>query len=299
LELTVSILRLVPAIAAAALGLVFVIASAAKGADPALFAEQVGSYGIVGGAAAKTVALVLVPLEMALGAALLVCWRRRLSAAVAGSLLVLFIGVTAFGMATGKTEGCGCFGALSSRGPADVIKEDVLMLLLAGAAALPGAGLGLGGLWRGAAVVAAGLAGAGYQAAAPSLPLDDWATALRPGVAVASLDLGDAVADPAPTLVVLLDLAGPDIGDTTASLNGLLARPGAPRIVALAAADETHRGEYFWAHGPQFDVREIDHATLRRLSRRQPRAFLARGGSVVRTWNDRLPSPDELTQAVS
>src|SRR5262245_13931176 len=101
-------------LAAMGLGVVFLVAAATKGADPKAFVEQVASYGIVQGTAAAAVAYALVPLEALLGASLLLGFKRRIAAVAAGLLLLFFIGVTAWGWSHGKTEGCGCFGSLSS-----------------------------------------------------------------------------------------------------------------------------------------------------------------------------------------
>jgi hypothetical protein len=293
-------LALVGALAGIVLGALFLLAAATKGADLALFTEQVEGYGIVGGPLARAVALALVPLEAILGMALIVGWRRRAAALATAGLLVLFIGVSAWALYTGKTGSCGCFGALSARGPADVIKEDLLMLVLAALAWLP-AGAAAGGRargWRTGLVALTGVAAAGFMFAAPRLPIDDWVTAVRPGVDVASLELGDAVPPAGPVLVALIDLGDAGLAATTASLNALADAPGAPKTVAFTEGDEARRGEYFWSQGPRFEVRELSRDTIHRMARTLPRVFLARDGKVVRTWNDAPPTPDELATAL-
>jgi len=129
--------RWFPPLAGAALGAVFLLAAAAKGADPHAFVEQVESYRIVTGVGARAFAYALVPIEAALGTSLLLGLFRRTGMLASALLLLFFIGVTAYGWSQGRIEGCGCFGVLATRGPGEVIVEDVLLLALAGLALLP------------------------------------------------------------------------------------------------------------------------------------------------------------------
>ena len=129
--------RWIPPLAGIVLGGVFLVAAFLKGADPKAFVEQIASFKIITGSLATLAAYTLVPVEFILAAALIVGYRRRLAAVATGLLLLFFIGVTAYGWAIGKTEGCGCFGSLAPRGPGEVIVEDLLFLGLAALAALP------------------------------------------------------------------------------------------------------------------------------------------------------------------
>ncbi len=104
--------RWFPPLAGAALGAVFLLAAAAKGADPHAFVEQVESYRIVTGAGARAFAYALVPVEAALGTSLLLGLFRRAGMLASALLLLFFIGVTAYGWSQGRIEGCGCFGVL-------------------------------------------------------------------------------------------------------------------------------------------------------------------------------------------
>ena len=99
------------------LGLVFLVAGLLKGVDPDEFVRQVGTYGIVSGKAALILAYLLIPLELALGAALVTSFRVRQAAAATALLLMVFMGATAYGWSRGRTEDCGCFGSFSPRTP--------------------------------------------------------------------------------------------------------------------------------------------------------------------------------------
>jgi uncharacterized membrane protein YphA (DoxX/SURF4 family) len=302
-------LNFLPPLAGVALGLVFLAAAAAKGADLAAFEEQVVSYGIVGGILAKAVAWSLVPLEALLGAALLVGYRRRLAAAAIGLLLVFFIGVSAWAWATGKTGGCGCFGSLESRTPQQVIEEDLGLLALAvvalfplfPAASRPAGSPGTTGalnLARKLVVVSFCLGAVAYQFAAPGLPIDNYVTALRPGREVADLGLILGPEHPegwnGSKLVALIDMKSDSAGATVAALNDLGGKPGVPPIVAFAAGNEADRGEFFWKYGPRFQLEESTADALRPLYRKLPRFFLVHDGRVKRTWNESFPTVEDL-----
>ena len=297
--------RLLQVLAAIALGLVFLVAAAAKGGDPAAFVEQIESYAIVTGALARLAAWVLIPFETLLAACLIFGFRRRLAALATGLLLIFFMAVTAYGWSQGRMEGCGCFGALASRGPGGVISEDTVLLVLAVIAWLPVRGAGglfsepagqRHGLARLAAVVLLTAISIAYQAAAPALPLDDYVTALRPGRQVADLGLGVALEGEEPRLVALLDLKSPEIQQTVEALSGLASGTGMPRQVAFAAANEEERGAFFFGFG--IHTEEAEHTSMRLLYRKLPRFFLASGGRVVETWNDGPPTPEQVAEAL-
>src|SRR5439155_21415594 len=113
------------------------------------------TYGVVSGRAAAAVAYGLIAVEVALGAALLAAFRSRMSAAAGSLLMVLFMGVTAYGWSTGRTEECGCFGSLSARTPGQVLLEDAGFLALGLGAFFLAPRAQRGRPWRGIAVAAA------------------------------------------------------------------------------------------------------------------------------------------------
>lgn len=294
--------RILAAIAAIVLGAIFLAAAFLKAADIALFGEQVASYGIVEGGAARLTALLLVPLEALLGASLVTGFRRRLAAAGTAMLLVLFIVVTAWAWSQGRGESCGCFGSLSaSRGPAQVIVEDLVFLGLALVVLFTGARTAAPRFTtlRGAGSAACAGAAVLFAYLAPALPIDDWVTALRPGVTAEELGFGHVFVDDTPALGALLDLDSGTIDETVAALNAIAGSGTSIRVAAFAAADETARGRFFWQHGPLFEIHETAADAMRPLYRRLPRLFLVVDGSVVRTWNDGVPTPGQVEEALN
>lgn len=93
----------------AALGLFFVVAALPKVVDPPAFAHMIYNYRLVPGPLVNPMALVMPWLELLLGLALLTGIWARAAAALAGLLLVVFIGAIGINLARGNAIECGCF----------------------------------------------------------------------------------------------------------------------------------------------------------------------------------------------
>ena len=196
-------------------------------------------------------ALAALALEVGLGL-LLVMGVRRLWVLVPAALLVgffLFLTGRDYWRAAQGIEppaACGCFGNLVDRTPAQAFWQDLLLLVPALALAFAGRDAGSPRQpWPRLAVAALGTAGAvAFAIQAPALPLDDFATRLKPGVAAVQLCAGReadrvclATVLPEATsgshVVVLADLADPATGAAVARLNQYaLARRGTAAVDA-------------------------------------------------------------------
>jgi len=112
-------------VAAVALGAVFLLSGALKARDPSWpdAARVLGTP--------RFVVPLVAPLELVLGALLMVGLVRRPAALVALGLLVVFTGVLLRAISSGRTPVCACFGSLSSRpiGPGSVFRNIGLMAL--------------------------------------------------------------------------------------------------------------------------------------------------------------------------
>ena len=96
------------------------------------FAETVGAYGIVPDVVLLPVALGIVVLEVIVGVGLIV--HKRIAQHLAVMLLVVFIGVLAYGLWLGLDIDCGCFvGDENEHGVFSSLKgaliRDLLLLL--------------------------------------------------------------------------------------------------------------------------------------------------------------------------
>ena len=289
----VSMLRTIPRIA---LGVVFLVAAFFKGVDPAEFTHQVAGYGIVSGAWAVVLAYALIPIELVLGLALVVGFRPRSAAAVAVLLLLVFMGATAYAWSQGKTEGCGCFGSLTSRTPRDVLLEDLGFLVLGILAFVLVRENSTKGRWR-IAALACGLAGGVLlPLSAYALPLDDLVTDLKVGRSVDDLPLRDSPEDLAQGdhLVALLDLDSDRSARIVSRLNGYSAKAKAPRVIAFFGGEVDEKAVFCFNYDPNFEVVAVPRNELKRLYRTLPRFFRIRDGRVVSVWHRDAPDAEEL-----
>lgn len=297
------------------LGAVLLVAAWAKALDPAAFAAQIELEGLDFLLPAAAVALVALAIEVLLGAALLLGVRRPIILWPAAALVVFFLFLTgrtwwrdAHGTLPADAAGCGCFGNLVERTPAEAFWQDLLLLvpalLLAFVArsreplwreeeTAPRFRLGLAGVLTAAAVVLAWKA--------PELPLDDLATRLKPGVEAPALCTGSAANGPkvclgdivpelaeGEHLVILADLDDA-FGASVERLNAYRWAGTGPVLWVVSSASEEDLFTFRFGHGPAFEIREAPPALLRPMYRTLPRSFLVRGGEVVETYGGLPP----------
>jgi len=285
----------------AVLGGILLLAAYAKAIDPSSFAEQVGLQGLAVGLSPWVIALLGIAVEVGLGVALLLNLRSRTVLFAVSALVLFFLFLTgrdywraAHGIAP-PAGGCGCFGNLVERTPAQAFWQDMALLL----PSLALAWIGRPRAPRRLGYAIAGLAAAGAAAfayAAPGLPLDDLATRLKAGTKLADLcgGLGDArvcLVDLVPEIaegehwVVIVDPADERFGALVNDLNSWTLSGKTPAVTALADITAEKQTEIFWRYAPAFDIHETPSALLRPLYRTLPRSFLVSSGRVVRTAN--------------
>jgi uncharacterized membrane protein YphA (DoxX/SURF4 family) len=97
-----------------AIALVFVVASLAKIADPAWFAQQVHNFHLAPLAAENLIAMMLPWIELVAALALVIGTRPRAGALVLFALMLGFTLVVASAWARGLDFNCGCFGKLGA-----------------------------------------------------------------------------------------------------------------------------------------------------------------------------------------
>lgn len=284
------------------LGLVFLVAVWGKMLDPASFAEQIRLEKLDFLFSAEAVVLIALALEAGLGLALLL-GVRRLWVLVPTTLLVIFFlfltgrswYLAAHGLRS-ETAGCGCFGNLVQRTPAEAFWEDLLLLVPPLALAFVGRdrrGVRFPPLRTAAAGLAA-VAVAAFAWRAPELPLDDLATRLRPGVRVDEICTGGERSVCLSTvaygllhgehLVIIADVTDPALAEAVGPLNAYASQPSVPRVWMLSSATFEQLHAFRFTQGPVFTVVETPAELLRPLYRRLPRAFRVKDGSVTETY---------------
>lgn len=292
-------LRLVGHLCRLGLAVVFLTAGALKMLDPEGFAKEIAQYGLLPGSLTGLFASILLPIEVAVGAALLLNFRPVLALSLATGMLVLFIGAIGFALATDQPlEACGCFGRNISRTPSQTLIEDCLFL----AAAV----LGLAGLrgvqtssrWKGAVLLLVVVASSAFVIASPHLPIDDLATSIHPGARWVELGVGLAEVDLGlgGHLVAIMGMKDDATAVQLPALNAL-ASAGRFSVVGLHGDEDDAYNEFFWSRGPAFPIYKITASDLRVMHRRLPRCFTVKDGTVTATWPG-IPSAEAAAAAL-
>jgi uncharacterized membrane protein YphA (DoxX/SURF4 family) len=307
------------------LGAVLLLAAWTKIIDPVGFVEVITREGLDLVGSAELVAFVALGLEVAIGIALLLGLRRKWVLIPSALLVIFFLfltGRTYWYFTQGlveETAGCGCFGNLVQRTPKEAFVQDLWILGLP----LLLAFVGLKPARRGVrevspatpphqspkkrlAVVFLVTAACLLVAwKAPSLPFDDLATRLRPGIRVGALCLGGEDAanrvcidtviselEQGEHLVVMTSLEHEDFVVAVEGLNSYALAGEGPRLWVLTADPPEVVNAFAWMQAPVFEVREGPSDLLRPLYRTLPRSFAVTDGEVTETISG-LPSLDE------
>lgn len=295
--------RVLGYLGAAFLGAVLLFAAWAKALDPAAFAREIHGQKLDFLLPANAMALLALGLEVGLGVALLLGVRRLWVLLPAVLLVAFFLFLTgrtywlaAHGVAP-DPGGCGCFGNLVERTPAEAFWQDLLLLVPALALAFVGRPAGTDRQPWGRTLAAAllALAALGFAWKSPDLPLDDLATRLKPGADIRRMCAGagndrvcldTAVPDLASgaRLVVIADLSDPGFQKAVDRLNAYAASGREPALSVLSDVTSEQKQAFFWRWAPSFPIVETPGALLQPLYRRLPRSFVLQDGRVTRTY---------------
>lgn len=295
-------------VAGAFLGAVFLIAAWAKALDPTAFAGQITHEGLDFLMSAAAVALIVLALEVFLGGALMLLIRRWWILWPTAALVVFFLFLTGraywnhLQSIAPPDGGCGCFGNLVQRTPAEAFWQDALLMVPA--LLLAFLARDRGSLPRVRLVVVSALTAAVVLLAwkAPDLPLDDLATRLKPGIDPLALCAGsdddgsriclDGILPELASgehVVVLADVTDETFGENVEQLNEYQWAGVGPSLWVLTGNTDEEIFGFRFGRGPAFEMRETPPALLRPLYRTLPRSFLVREGRVVETFGGLPP----------
>ncbi|HSR69771.1 MAG TPA: MauE/DoxX family redox-associated membrane protein [Acidobacteriota bacterium] len=293
------------------LGAVLLFAAWAKAIHPDLFVEQISHHGLDFLLSAQAVAYIALVIEIVLGMALLLGVDRLWVLWPSAALVAFFLFLTGHNYyldSQGLLEegaGCGCFGSLVQRTPAEAFWQDLLLLV-------PPLMLAFWGRRRGESSfptlrLAAGvlLAGAGLwlTANAYELPLDDYATQLAEGDRVEKICLGEGAGevclpDLFPGLqegdhvVILSKLGDAQLLSAMPQINQYAMSGTGPKLWVGTPDLPEEIFNFTFSQGPAFEPREVSETFLKPLVRRLPRSFVVRDGVVEETFSGLPPLQD-------
>ena len=75
--------------------------------------------------------IMMITLEVIVGVALLIGWKKKITIAVLLLLMLFFTFLTSYVLFTGKIRACGCFGDCIPLTPVQTFTKDIVLLLLA------------------------------------------------------------------------------------------------------------------------------------------------------------------------
>ena len=299
------------AVARILMGLIFVVAGVAKSFDPVVFYWEAISYVELLEASREVwpqlgrLALVLAPLEVLVGAALIVGWRPRVIMPAATAMMVLFIGITALAWQKEAHIDCGCFGALTERTPGEAMVEDVFMLAFLLAAWRWGTVRWAASSWRparsvvvGAGALTLGLLVLRFAPESDRISSSD----LKPGVRLTGLELKGVDDIDLMEGAYLVELFSPrciHCKNVVPKLNDWADTPGVPQIVALNEfpQDSPFLTGFIRQMRPRYAIATISGSDFMRLTWRHgyPRLAYIEDGIIQRVWeHNQLPSVSQL-----
>lgn len=279
---------------------VFFIAAALKSFDLAAFAQQIASYDILPRLAVLA-AWCFIIAETVLAMALVLNLWPRAATLLSIVLLLGFIGVTVYGVVSGNTSNCGCFGSLVHRSPPQVILEDALMILgLIFASLVLSRERTRGAGWK----LPLALAGGGLMVASVlfshALPVDSLATDLRAGMRFTSFPLESGSADVLrdTRVIFLFSLRSPGIEAESAMMNTLAQDESFPAAFGMLVDGPASLTTAKFQYGLGFEVAAIEPRFARGLYRTLPRTFILHNGVVADVWNG-IPTARDLQHSLS
>ena len=289
------------------LGAVLVFGAVVKALDPPSFVKQIEIEGLDFLLPAVAVTAIAFALEIGLGSALILGLRRMWVLGPSALLVAFFLFLTGRsyyrdlrGIAVEDEAGCGCFGNLVERTPAEAFWQDLALMVPALALAFLGRRAADGVPWIRLAVVGTLTVGLlAFARAAPDLPLDNLATRLKPDLTIDEICSGEGdarlcLSTIVPELaegghwLVIADL-DEDLGKAVDSLNQHVFAGGHMWVLSSATPDENRT--FFWSYGPAFEIREAPPTFLSPLYRTLPRSFRVQDGVVVETVSGLPPEP--------
>lgn len=95
------------------LGVIFVLASLHKIADPGTFALDVATYDMLPLALINPTAIILPYIELVAGVLIIIGWRTRAAALLITGMMAIFVVAVSVALAKGIDTSCGCFASQS------------------------------------------------------------------------------------------------------------------------------------------------------------------------------------------
>lgn len=293
-------LRVLARILTIVVGCIILFAAVLKALDPRAFADQIAQYRILP-SLSFLAAWCFIIAETVIAVGLIAQARVKIFAPLGIALLAAFIGITAYGMVSGVTGSCGCFGNLVHRSPEQVIVEDALMIIALLFALLvlrsePARRMRL----KIGVVTAAALGMAALTAFGGSLPVDSFVTGLKPGAEFEEWPVEGFTGNlhSGTHVVFLFSLSDPAVETDISIMNTIAQAPEVPSACGFITDGSEELTRLLFQYAPAFNTGAIEPRFARALYRTLPRTFIIKDGVVTHVWQG-IPLPAQVTDALT
>lgn len=268
------------------IGLVFIIAAFLKAWDIRQFAIQISYYKILPGSLDLPAAFFMVVLEAFIGICLITGFQRTLALGAVACLLVIFLAATGFRWNELKGHDCGCFGSFDRGGPASVLWQDTILLLMT-------------------------LVTFKYRRRTLELAgrkiISVIITLLCIGTATYSeIDARSKVSSVDQTIqgqlniIIYLSATCPHCIANSERLNRIGETPNLPPIQTyLGAETDAQIADFLGQGNLRLQYTRIPFNYLWLMTKAVPMMELRRGDSIVARWDGDMPSPEDVLKAVA
>jgi len=291
-----------------AMGLLLLTASVMKAADVQIFVAQIKAYAIIAGPSLiPLIAWCFITLQWVLGVGLLIFYHPRGLLPLTALHWLFLLGVTAWAWATGVTQECGCYGAWVSQRPGTATLENLAFLFITILAwkYCPTAGT-FKGRTRGmimAAALAVGLA-LPLLSGIPPVFKEPVAAMDFPG------DMDRDIRIPGPEqidlkkgayLLFLMATDCPHCQEVLPEVDTLAETRELPRLIALTRGGDSGTERFIREFRPPYPLGRVREKIFWRLlgASELPRFFLVRDGRVLKVWDSKVPTVEEVAGALT
>ena len=290
-----------------AIGILLMTASLMKATDIQLFMGQIKAYAIVSSPLLVTlIAWGLITVEWTFGVGLVIFFRPGWMLPLTGLFWLFLLVVTGWAWVGRVTQECGCYGAWVRQSPGTATVENLVFFLVTTLAwKYRPADKRFGGRTKGrimSAAIALGLAlpllsGIPSTFKEPAAAMDlseDMAGGVRiPGQGHIDLRRGTY-------LLFLMATDCPHCLEVLPEVDNLADGRELPRVIALTKNGDKERQRFIREFAPPYPLGHIEEERFWRLlgAADLPRFFLIRDGHVLKVWDNRAPTVEEVAGAM-
>lgn len=275
-------------------GVTFVWAGTIKAVAPHVFSSHLSKLGWVPSPLVRPTVTVIAGIETAWGLALILGVAPAVLVPVTAILLGVLTGVSWWGVKSGRTTDCGCYGGyvIPSIAQSMTLNGAFIALLLAAWLMLPGS-IDTS-VWKLIVVGAAGIAAASVAEASQVVlrrtnhfMID--LSPLKVGRRWRSRWGADSMDRPGELLISYLGPDCPHCKQWVRVLNAMDQSSGLPKVIGVVATSNDRLATFVRESGIRFPIHSIPQTLMNRLVYALPTTLLVASGTIEKHWTGPMP----------